>query len=495
MRTELRPGATIAARFELQAALGTGSFGAVWSAIDRSAPDGSERRLVALKFLHPNLLANPKTRRRFEREAEILETLRHPRVVRAYELLRDQDWLFICLELLRGHSLREEIIQRRVHSSFIPLDAAVVVLEQLSEALSAAHGHRIVHRDLKPPNIHLLNGRLDDVRLLDFGVAHLIDGERAEATTVGRQLGSLAYMAPEQILGQEVGVPADVFALGTIAFELLTLEGAWTAGLDRRVLGAAAAIHGRSVGTMRLLEVSRRILKARRPRARALRPELSIELDEALERAWAVVPEDRFQTVSALTNAILAALGDVPRRALTQGLSQEATLGSMILEATKSLPDLTLVMPAPLSEPEGPRTETPILAETTRAPDTVVADRQGNQDHGSPGARWPLRVTLLGLVALLFGAAWLAVALRPRPTAIAPLNASVAPPAPTAAPILARSATESVAAEAAGEAASDIAAEVSTAPARVDPKPDAGRSRERPRAKRPPAPMVEDVDL
>lgn len=487
MRTELRPGATIAERFELQATLGSGSFGAVWSAIDRSAADGSERRSVALKFLHPNLVANHKTRLRFEREAEILQTLRHRRILQAYELLRDGDWLFICFELLRGHSLLDEIVQRRAARSLIPVDSAVVLLEQLSEALSAAHSHRIVHRDLKPSNIHLLNGRLDDVRLLDFGVAHLIDGERAEATTVGRQLGSLAYMSPEQILGQEVGVPADVFALGTIAFELLTLHGAWTAGLDRRVLGVAAGIHRRPLATMRLLEVSRRILKARRPRARALRPELSTELDEALERAWAVVPEDRFQTVAALMSAVLAALGGVPRQVMTAGTSQEATLGSMILEPTKSLPDLTAVMPAPLSEPDGPRAETPILAQTSGAPGTVVADRPRTQDQASPGGNWPLGVVLLAMVALLLGAAGLAVALRPRPTEIAPSSAAAAAPAATAVPILARSATESVAAE--------VAAEVSPAPARVDAKPDAGRPRERPRAKRSPAPMVEDIDL
>lgn len=483
MRRELRPGTIVAERFELRAALGSGSFGAVWSAIDHSAADGSQRRLVALKFLHPNLLANPKTRKRFEREAEILQALRHPRVLQAYELLRDGDLLFICLELLRGHSLHEELTQRRIHRGFIPIGAAAVLLEQLSEALSAAHDHRIVHRDLKPSNIHLLNGRLDDVRLLDFGVAHLIDGERAEATTVGRQLGSLAYMSPEQILGQEVGVPADVFALGTIAFELFTLEGAWTVGLDRRVLGVAAAMHGRPLGTMRLIEVSRRILKAKRPRARALRPELSTDLDEALERAWAVVPEERFQTVSALMSAILAALGGVVGQVKTAGPSQEVTLGSMILEPTKSVPDLTLVMPAPLSEPEGSRTETPISVGTERSPNTVVPDRPRIQDQPSPAGSLPLGVVLTGLGALVLGAVGLAVALRPRPTAVAPSNAEAMVPSPTAAPILARSATDT------------FAAEVSTVPAHFDPKPDAGRPHERPRARRPPTPMVEDVDL
>src|SRR4030095_9146235 len=145
----------------------------------------------------------------------------HPNVVEVYDLSGEGEDVYMVLELLRGKDLRTLLGEQP--SGALPPIRAVQILEQVCGALQATHARKIVHRDLKPENIFLTNrnGRSDWVKLLDFGVAKL---ERPEGrlTREGIALGTPEYMAPEQARGADVDARTDVYAVGCIAYEMLT---------------------------------------------------------------------------------------------------------------------------------------------------------------------------------------------------------------------------------------------------------------------------------
>jgi len=207
--------------YEVVAKLGEGGMGEVYRATDANL-----KRSVALKVLPESVSADPDRLARFQREAEILATLNHPRIAAIYGLERSGTTTALVMELVEGPTLADRISGRP-----LPPSEALAIAKQIAEGLEAAHERGIVHRDLKPANIKV---RPDDtVKILDFGLAKTPDssGPISDAlptttspaiTQAGMILGTAAYMAPEQARGRAVDRRADVWAFGAVLYEMLT---------------------------------------------------------------------------------------------------------------------------------------------------------------------------------------------------------------------------------------------------------------------------------
>jgi tRNA A-37 threonylcarbamoyl transferase component Bud32 len=205
--------------YEIVAALGSGGMGAVFRARDTRL-----RREVALKIIHPSLL-KPEYVERFGREARAAAALNHPNILSVFDVNIDAPTPYVVSELLEGESLRTRLDRSGALSYRKALDYGI----QVAHALAAAHAKGIYHRDVKPANIFItVEGR---VKLLDFGLAKLrssgpaADSDELTAPDLsghGRAIGTVGYMAPEQVVGGAVDHRTDIFALGAVLYEMFT---------------------------------------------------------------------------------------------------------------------------------------------------------------------------------------------------------------------------------------------------------------------------------
>jgi len=217
-----RIGTLLAERYRIDALVGEGGMGKVYS-----AEHVLMRKRLAVKVLRRELTSVPEVVARFEREAMAAGNIEHPNVAGATDFGKLSDGaVFLVLEFVSGHSLRDEIARAP-----FSVDRALHIARQIGSALSAAHAQGIVHRDLKPENVMLVEkgGDPDFVKVLDFGIAKVplgdVAGSAAKSnpiTKAGMVFGTPEYMAPEQALGQNVDGRADLYALGVILFEMLS---------------------------------------------------------------------------------------------------------------------------------------------------------------------------------------------------------------------------------------------------------------------------------
>ncbi len=212
-------GRTLNNRYLLERKIGEGGFGAVFEG--KQIATG---RQVALKILHPHNVSDATVVARFRREAEACSKLRSTHTVTIYDFDETEDGvLYLAMELLTGHSLQH--IQRTEG----PLDPRRVlhILDQVAEALGEAHAQGIVHRDMKPENVMVdRRGDEDFVKVLDFGIAKIVSGNAAgkapALTAIGQTVGTLEFMSPEQLRGRPLDGRSDIYALGMMAYEMLT---------------------------------------------------------------------------------------------------------------------------------------------------------------------------------------------------------------------------------------------------------------------------------
>ena len=201
-------GTTIANRYEIQEQIGIGGMGVVYC-----AHDATLRRDVAVKMIAPHLVQQAEARARFQREAQAVAGLAHPNIVAIYDFVEEpkSHGAALIMELLRGASLRQRMADKNR-----PAFSEVAI--QTCRALEAAHAKGILHRDIKPENIFVCaDGTL---KLMDFGLARLLDG--ANSTQSGMIVGTIAYMAPEQLRGEKLDVRTDLYALGVLLYEYLS---------------------------------------------------------------------------------------------------------------------------------------------------------------------------------------------------------------------------------------------------------------------------------
>jgi len=247
--------------------LGGGGMGIVYRAEDTRLG-----RTVALKFLPPELNRDPVAKARFLQEARTASALDHPNICTIYDVGETADArLYLSMPCYDGETLREHI-----ERGPLPLDDAMDIAWQAARGLAKAHRHGIVHRDIKPANLMVTADGV--VKILDFGIAKLAGA--AGLTRTGLPLGTPAYMAPEQMKGDDVDARTDLWSLGVVLYEMLTGRRPFPG--DHEVV----VRHG--------------ILNVQPEPVSKLRPELPRELDSILAGLLAKEPKDRYATAESL---------------------------------------------------------------------------------------------------------------------------------------------------------------------------------------------------
>ena len=261
--------------YEILSLLGEGGMGQVFRARDTRLD-----RTVAIKMLPASLAADPTRRERFEREARTISRLEHPHICPLYDVGEHDGHAFLVMQLLEGETLAERL-ERGPLSVTQTLEFGI----QIADALAAAHRAGIVHRDLKPGNVMMTR---TGARLLDFGLARTVSGPASMKTTAGGVvpgglttegtiLGTLSYMAPEQIDGRDVDTRADVFAFGAVLFEMLTGLKAFEGETPARVMSA--------------------ILRDEPARVSSIVPVAPAALEALIHACLAKDPNDRWQNI------------------------------------------------------------------------------------------------------------------------------------------------------------------------------------------------------
>lgn len=273
------PGDIIAEKYVVERMLGRGGMGAVYAVVHRTTG-----KRLALKSLLPAYLDDAHVVERFLREARAAGRIQHRHVIDVFDAGRDHNVLYIVMPLLQGKPLSELL-----HDEKLTLEEALVIMVRAMEGVAAAHDLGIVHRDLKPGNIFVcvgVSGRLDDPRVLDFGISKLDDEATTSLTRSGMAVGTPHYMALEQLTGQrDLDHRVDVYALGVILYEAMVGKPPYTA--DNIAALAIKLLHSP-------------------PRKLAqLRPDLPEGLSDVVMRALAVDREERFSSVRALITALL----------------------------------------------------------------------------------------------------------------------------------------------------------------------------------------------
>jgi len=253
-------------KYEIVRELGRGAMGIVYEGRD---PDIG--RKVAIKTIRFDVInrkaEQEEAQKRFMREAQSAGNLSHPNIVTIYDVGQDKGLTYIAMEFIEGEDLENLIAEGRR----LPLESTINLIEQIGEALDFAHRHGIIHRDIKPGNV--LIDKEGRPRLLDFGIARVSNSTMTQANTV---MGTPYYMAPEQIAGRAVDHRADIFSLGAILYEILTL---------------AKPFPGENMTT-----VIYRILNEEPPETRSFDRTLPAGLDYVVKKALAKNPAQRYQT-------------------------------------------------------------------------------------------------------------------------------------------------------------------------------------------------------
>lgn len=268
--------------YRITARIGAGGMGVVYRAEDLTLG-----RTVALKFLLPELTADPAAKARFAREARAAACLDHPNVCPVYETGEADGQLFIVMPFVEGETLRD-----RIARGPLPIADTVGIAREVAEGLKAAHARGIVHRDIKPANIMLGSG--GQARILDFGLARQDSPAELTRTRSMVLAGTVSYMSPEQVRGESVDGRTDIWALGCVIHEMVTGRVAFDADS--------------------VVAVLRNIADGAPPPVRSLRPDIPVALAQIVDRCLQREPHARYAGASEVAGALAAVDAAAPIR-------------------------------------------------------------------------------------------------------------------------------------------------------------------------------------
>lgn len=206
----LRPSHVLAGRYQITAQIGQGGMGKVYQAEDLNL-----KRTVVVKVAHSETKGEEKEQARFRREALKMASLSHPNIVAIYDYGEEDEVQYLVMELVDGEMIKGELREAGSFSA----ERFFEVMIQLLEGLSSAHGQQVIHRDIKPSNL-MWDRRSSLLKILDFGLARGVEGDTLTGT--GHVHGSIQYMAPEQIRGESQDERTDVYAVGVLAYQLIS---------------------------------------------------------------------------------------------------------------------------------------------------------------------------------------------------------------------------------------------------------------------------------
>jgi Tol biopolymer transport system component/predicted Ser/Thr protein kinase len=282
--------------YEILTAIGAGGMGEVYKARDTRL-----ERTVAIKVLPTHLADRAELRERFEREAKTIASLNHPHICTLFDTGHQDDIDFLVMEYIEGETLAQRLMKGRLQIQQV-LQYAI----EIADALDKAHRKGITHRDLKPGNVMLTKS---GTKLLDFGLAKLkqevapivpesqLPTMKSAVTAEGTILGTLQYMAPEQVEAKEVDARTDIFAFGAVVYEMAT---------------GKKAFEGKSSAS-----VMAKIMEAEPPSMASLQPMTPQALDRVVKTCLAKEPDERWQTAGDLCRELkwIAEQGQVPQAA------------------------------------------------------------------------------------------------------------------------------------------------------------------------------------
>src|ERR1700674_2473527 len=270
--------------YEILSAIGVGGMGEVYKARDTRLD-----RIVAIKVLPTHLANRSELRERFDREAKTIASLNHPHICTLYDTGHQDGTDYLVMEYLEGETLAQRLVKGP-----LPLEQVLQYAIEIADALDKAHRKGVTHRDLKPGNIMLIK---TGTKLLDFGLAKLkqevapanvalsdLPTANDPLTAQGTIVGTLQYMAPEQLEGKEVDVRTDIFAFGAVVYEMATGKRAFEGGSQASLIAA--------------------ILEREPVPMSSLQPMTPLTLDRVVKKCLAKEPDDRWQTPKDLCDEL-----------------------------------------------------------------------------------------------------------------------------------------------------------------------------------------------
>jgi hypothetical protein len=399
------PNDVIADKYTVLQALGRGGMGAVYIVAHRLTG-----KRLALKCLLPEYVDNADLVERFMREAQAMGRIEHRHVVDVFDVGRDKDVLYIVMELLDGKPLSDLL-----HDEQLTLEETLAILVRAMEGVAAAHVHGIIHRDLKPDNIFVCwgpSGRLDDPRVLDFGISKLDEGSAQSLTRSGVAMGTPCYMSLEQLSGQrDLDQRVDVYAMGVILYEAI-------AGVPPHTADSVAAL-------------AIRVLTTTPTHLGELRPDLPPGLADVVMKAVARDRNDRHASMNALMDAVRPY---VPRGAgvlVPEGQGRPLRTPRSAGAATPGSGRASGVAPQAAAA-VSPRAANPTPAPAAAAPQPGLRPGPASAPVHKPSS--PLKWAALGAGGLLLAAGAVWGAFRLRPELAGPVNTALGDPAADVAP-------------------------------------------------------------
>ena len=399
-------------RYRIVEHLGRGGMAEVYKAYQPSLD-----RYVAIKLMHSFLADEKEFLTRFQREARVVATLRHPNIVQVHDFDVDSGVYYMVMEFIEGESLKSRLQDLEEEGEWVSLDDAARVILAVGSALKYAHERGMVHRDVKPANVMItVEGQ---VILTDFGIAKIVSASNLTAS--GALVGTPSYMAPEQGMGQPGDERSDIYSLGVMLYQLAVGRLPYDADTP--------------------LAVVLKHINDPLPLPRAIKPDLPESIERVILKALAKNPADRYQKVGELTIDLRQAMG-MPIEDTQPGATKGPSIklggttvigrvnGITPLPRTTVSPVATEAAPTPLAtQPVAVAAPTQVANQPTAASPTVVALPQTKKSR--PGWVFPAVI----LIVLAIGAAGVLALTSNSNAAVSPTPAPTSGPTTTPTPL------------------------------------------------------------